>query len=54
MKELIKNITNPLEINHVIIAFYENLRKLFKLSTMKHRSLRSRNVLQFHQGVQFV
>jgi len=52
MKELIKNITNPPEINHVIIAFY--LRKLFKLSTMKHRSLRSRNVLQFHQGVQFV
>jgi hypothetical protein len=54
MKELIKNITNPPEINHVAIAFYENLQKIFKLSTMKHRSLRFRNVLHFHWGVQFV
>jgi hypothetical protein len=54
MKKLIKNITNPLEINHVVIAFYGNLQKIFKLSTMKHRSLKSKNVLHFHQGVQFV
>jgi hypothetical protein len=48
MKELIKNITNPPEIDHVATTFYGNLQKIFKLSTMKHRSLKSRNVLHFH------
>lgn len=48
MKELIKNITNPPKINHVATAFYGNLQKIFKLSTMKHRSLKSRNVFHFH------
>jgi len=54
MKELIKNITNLPKINHVATTFYGNLREIFKLATMKHRSLRSRNVLHFHRGVQFV
>jgi hypothetical protein len=54
MKELIKNTIDRPKINHVFTAFYGNLQKIFKLSTMKHRSLKSRNVLHFHRGVQFV
>jgi hypothetical protein len=49
MKELITNITNPPKINHVVTTFYGNLQKIIKLSTMKHRNCRSRNVLHFHQ-----